>query len=43
MNNPKYPVPGELIIDASDVAVTDITPEEVTARMQANWADFNEQ
>jgi hypothetical protein len=29
MSDPKNPVPGDLVIDASDVAVVDITPEQI--------------
>jgi hypothetical protein len=30
MNDPKHPVSGELSIDATDVKVTDITPEQIS-------------
>ena len=30
MNDPKHPIPGEMSIDATDVEVTDITPEQIS-------------
>jgi hypothetical protein len=30
MSNPKTPTPGDLVIDASDVHVVDITPEQIS-------------
>jgi len=30
MSDPKHPEPGDLVIDASDIAVVDITPEQIT-------------
>jgi hypothetical protein len=30
MNDPKHPVPGEMSVDATDIKVTDITPEQIS-------------
>lgn len=34
MNDPKKPEPGEMVIDASDVKPTDLTPEQIQAALK---------